>query len=84
MTDQTHSGGNISDAVCSVEAFLSRSYDFVIVGGGTAGRSIAAKLTESPNVSVGVLEARKDRRGDPVIDTPGLVLEMLNHPDYDW
>jgi len=33
------------------------SYDYVIVGGGTGGLAIAARLAESKNVSVAVIEA---------------------------
>ena len=45
---------------------------------------IAARLTEDPNVTVGVLEAGKSHLGDMLIDTPGLFPQMLNNPEYDW
>lgn len=35
----------------------SASYDFVIVGGGTGGLAIAARLAEGNNASVAVVEA---------------------------
>jgi hypothetical protein len=33
------------------------SYDYVIVGGGTGGLTIAARLAENKNISVAVIEA---------------------------
>ena len=76
--------GHGPSAVCDLKTFLDQEYDFVIVGGGTAGLAIASRLTENPDVKVGVLEAGSDRRGDPLIDTPVAFLQMFGNPDYDW
>jgi choline dehydrogenase len=36
---------------------VTASYDYVIIGGGTAGLTMAERLTESPDISVAVIEA---------------------------
>ena len=72
-------------ALCtSAEAFLQHNYDFVVVGGGVAGLTVAARLTENPDVTVGVLEAGKNKLNDMLVDTPGMFLALLNNPEYDW
>jgi hypothetical protein len=76
--------GHSASPICSVEEFLSHEYDFVICGGGTAGLAVAARLTENPDVKVGVIEAGKYRIGDMLVDTPGLFLQMLGNDEYDW
>lgn len=53
--------GHSGSALCGVDEFTSRDYDYVIIGGGTAGLCVAARLTENPDVTVGVLEAGADR-----------------------
>lgn len=68
----------------TADQFLAGSFDYVICGGGTAGLVIAARLTEDPNVHVGVLEAGEDRLDDPLVNTPAAFTQMLANPEYDW
>lgn len=55
----------------TAEDFVRRRYDYLIIGGGTAGLVLGARLTEDPNVSVGILEAGSSHLDDPKIQCPG-------------
>ncbi|OAG07777.1 alcohol oxidase [Paraphaeosphaeria sporulosa] len=68
----------------SPEEFTETPYDYVVIGGGTAGLVVAARLSEDPNVTVGVLEAGDDRLDDPLVDAPNLFLQLWDKPEYDW
>jgi choline dehydrogenase-like flavoprotein len=79
-----HANGTTKSAVCSVEEFVAQKYDYIIVGGGTAGLVVAARLTENSDVTVGVIEAGKDRINDELILTPSAFPAMIGNKDYDW
>lgn len=63
---------------------LSRIYDFVIVGGGPAGLTLANRLTENPRTQVLVLEAGEARLDDPLINIPGFLGSTVGNASYDW
>ena len=68
----------------TADEFLSGNYDFIICGGGTAGLTLAARLTENPNVTVGVLEAGECKLDDVFVDTPAMFTQMFGKEEYDW
>lgn len=71
-------------ALNTAALFAATNFDYLIAGGGTAGLTLAARLTENPNVIVGVIEAGQDRSTDPKVLTPALAFSIWGDPDYDW
>lgn len=62
---------------------MTSSYDFVVVGGGTAGLVVATRLSESPKNRVLVLEAGSDHTEDPRVKTPIFYSALLGS-EADW
>jgi choline dehydrogenase len=61
------------------------TWDYVIVGGGSAGSALAARLTEDASTRVLVLEAgRRDHLWDPFIHMPAALSFPIGNPRYDW
>ncbi|KAJ7265370.1 hypothetical protein B0H12DRAFT_1011456 [Mycena haematopus] len=63
-----------------------KTFDFIIVGGGTAGLALAARLAEWTNITVAVIEAGTDgTQYQDQITVPGMsYINSLTGTSYDW
>lgn len=70
-------------------AAADKAFDFIVVGGGVAGLTVASRLTEWTNVTVLVLEAggTGDENSDiqERVEVPGKsYIKSLTGTNYDW
>lgn len=68
----------------SAEGLDTKTFDFIIVGGGTSGLVVANRLSEDLNKSVLVLEAGTNHLDDPRILILGQALSVHQNPEFDW
>ena len=62
---------------------MSEAFDFVIVGGGSAGCVLANRLTEDRHTRVLLLEAGEEAKS-PLVRMPFGFPFLLNNPRFDW
>ncbi|KIM78169.1 GMC oxidoreductase [Piloderma croceum F 1598] len=65
------------------QAFVEVDFDFIVIGGGAAGLPVATRLSENPDVKVGLIEAGVLHSDDPIVYTPRSS-EHVNSSNYDW
>ncbi|KAJ6486976.1 alcohol oxidase [Mycena sanguinolenta] len=70
--------------IIAVRAALPPTYDYVVVGGGTAGLTVASRLTEDKDVTVAVLEAGFNAEGLQEVFVPGLIGTGISFTTLDW
>ncbi|KAJ2925508.1 hypothetical protein H1R20_g11585, partial [Candolleomyces eurysporus] len=68
----------------TADEILNKSFDYIVVGAGTAGLTLASRLTEDEKLNVLVLEAGESHYDDPNIDIPAQFGATFMNPKYDW
>ncbi len=61
----------------------NRTFDFIVVGAGSAGCAIAARLSEDPENSVLLIEAGK-KDGSIKIDMPAMISKVVPPNELNW
>ena len=61
----------------------SHRFDFIVVGGGTAGCVLAARLSENPALRVALIEAGGSKQ-HIYVATPATVAGVIGHRDFNW
>ncbi len=62
---------------------MAEEFDYIIIGAGTAGCVLAARLSEDPAVKVCLIEAGS-RDTHPAIQVPALVGVAIGSPKLNW
>lgn len=68
---------------CQSNSTAHCEYDYVIVGAGASGLTVANRLSEDPSISVLVIEAGGFDQNEDFVTIPGLAGGAIG-TEYDW
>ncbi|KZV75245.1 GMC oxidoreductase [Peniophora sp. CONT] len=71
--------------VSRAEQLSREEYDFIVIGGGTAGAVMASRLSEDPDVTVLVIEAGQSNTAGPDVDLIQIPYRAtVVSSEFDW
>ena len=62
---------------------MQQTWDYIVIGAGSAGCALAARLAEDPSIRVCLLEAGDEDR-HPLIKVPAAFFAVLSNPRLNW
>jgi choline dehydrogenase-like flavoprotein len=77
----------LSGVVTKGSEVNNQTFDYIIIGGGLGGFTVAGRLSEDPNVKVLVIEAGRDTRTDEIVSNAynyGKNFNQEEYPDIWW
>ncbi|XP_060593362.1 glucose dehydrogenase [FAD, quinone]-like [Ruditapes philippinarum] len=63
---------------------VNKTYDYIVVGAGSAGSVVAARLSEDPKVSVLLIEAGGEETNNITFYNAPLLPQLLQQSESDW
>ncbi|EKM52185.1 uncharacterized protein PHACADRAFT_128404 [Phanerochaete carnosa HHB-10118-sp] len=71
-------------SIANLQDVANKAFDYIIIGAGSAGLTLAARLSEDPAITVLVLEAGNANLEDPELLTPAKFSRHFGNTLYDW